>query len=315
MTAMSKPMIIDAQLHEPAVSLPWTNADDATRNDVMLELQIGWMRSVGVERALLFPVDLEWGLLAARMRPDMFAVVARVWSDGRECMDAGAPDIEDRIAEAAAHEGVVGVRIGGVRTGPHSSPELPVAAFDRVISACLEHGLTLFMLGFGDFESTRHVAQRYPELTVVVDHLAMPQPPGFSRDSPPLRSFPDLLELSSLPNIVLKVSGFPTLSEERYPFFDLAPRLRTLVGEFGADRLMWGSDISRIEGQIGFDMHLTSEPYPGKHSYAEALFYILHNEELSCEEREMILGGTIQRLLGWPGEPQQAMPAAASLRD
>lgn len=267
----------------------------------MLELQIGWMRSVGVERALLFPVDLEWGLLAARMRPDMFAVVARVWSDGRTAMDAGAPDVEQRIAETAAREGVVGVRIGGAPVGPHS-PASTIATYERVVSACLTHGLPLFMLGFGDFESPRHLAERFPELTIVVDHLAIPQPPAFDRDSPPFRSFPQLLELSAFANISIKVSGLPTLSDERFPYYDLVPRVRALVAHFGADRLMWGSDISRVEGRIGFDMHLTDRPYLGKHSYAEALFYLLHNEELSWEDRKMILGGTVQKLVGWPGE-------------
>jgi hypothetical protein len=54
--------IVDAQLHEPAVSLPWTGASRETRWDVMVELLLGYMRAVGVAGVV---ANLRWRELAA----------------------------------------------------------------------------------------------------------------------------------------------------------------------------------------------------------------------------------------------------------
>jgi hypothetical protein len=41
-------------------------------------------------------------------------------------------------------------------------------------------------------------------------------------------------------------------------------------------------------------------PYEGKHTYAEALYFVLTTDQLSEDDKRAILGGTAQRLLGWP---------------
>jgi L-fuconolactonase len=64
---------------------------------------------------------------------------------------------------------------------------------------------------------------------------------------------------------------------------------------------MWGSDISRFDGRIGFWRHPVTPvgDYPVKHTYAEALHYLRDTDELSVQEKRWILGGTVQHLLGW----------------
>ena len=60
----------------------------------------------------------------------------------------------------------------------------------------------------------------------------------------------------------------------------------TLAGmkALGADRIMWASDWS---------VNLLGE------TWAELLYSVLGNSDLSSEELELIAGGTAKRFLGW----------------
>jgi len=69
-----------------------------------------------------------------------------------------------------------------------------------------------------------------------------------------------------------------------YPFPNLRPYLRSALNEFGAERMMWAGDAS---------VNLTGE------SWAELLFWLVDNPELSQSEREKLLGGTARRILNW----------------
>jgi hypothetical protein len=66
---------------------------------------------------------------------------------------------------------------------------------------------------------------------------------------------------------------------------------------------MWASDIGRFYGRIGLHTMVvpgTEGHYPGKHTYAESMNFIRYCDDLSDQEKEAILGGSLTRLLGWP---------------
>jgi L-fuconolactonase len=297
--------IIDTQLHEPTVSMTWASVDTQTRHRVMTELQLGFMRAVGVDQAVLFPIDLEWGLNAAKLLPDIFRVVPMISPQGvLGGIDAGRDDIEHVIATYAADDSVVGMRILRLLP-PFDVRPVPLEVLDRAVAACDLAGLPLFVPAAGDPDVAGEIAARHRDLTVVVDHLGMPQPPSHGRDVPPFKGLASLLRLSALPNIVIKLSGAPTLSTQAYPFADLWTNLLAIVEAFGADRLMWGSDISRVHGRIGFDMRIADGemPYEGKHNYAEALMFLSESDHLSKLQKDLILGGTAQKVLDWPDHP------------
>ena len=299
-------MIVDAQLHEPPVEGGWEDADEATRRLLLLELQLALMDSVGVDRAVLFPVDWEWGLFAAEREPDRFGVVPMVTDRGTfGGLSAQDLELEGVVADLATHSGVVGLRLVHVVPSPEQPfGVVPLETFDRAVAAAVRAGLPIFMSTAGELSSPARLARAHPELTVVVDHLGLPQPPSYPRDSPPFRSLDRLLALADQPNVAVKVTGVPTLSEQGYPFADLWPHLHRIVDAFGGDRLMWGSDISRVRGRIGFPGRLDTVeggrlPYSGKHTYAEAVLYLRETDELSAAEKDALLGGTALRLLPW----------------
>jgi hypothetical protein len=139
-------------------------------------------------------------------------------------------------------------------------------------------------------------------LTVILDHLGLAQPPSDSRDLPPFRRLSELLEVARYPNVAVKLCGAAALSEAPYPFDDLWPSLHRIVDAFTPQRLMWGSDISRFMGRVGFVVRRVrgaEGEYPGRHTYAEALFHLRETGELSADDKACILGRTAQTLLRW----------------
>ena len=308
--------VIDAQVHEPPVSLAWTGIDRAMAWDLQVELQLGWMNAIGVDGALLFPVDTAWSLHAAAAAPGKFGIVLP-FAPGGELegysrpedgirVDPLDPDIERMVAEYAANPGVVGCRIMDRRTLIEPlKPRTNLDLFGRALDACAAARMPVFMSCADDLGVPGEVARTFPKLTVVVDHLGIPQPPVYSRDDPPLRRMPQLLGLASFDNLLVKISGFPTLSQVGYPFDDLWPPLRRLVDEFGADRLMWGSDIARIFGKSGFHHRFPGAEgdFPGKHVYAESLFFVRECPTLSETEKEWLLGRTVEERLGFRVAP------------
>jgi hypothetical protein len=57
-----------------------------------------------------------------------------------------------------------------------------------------------------------------------------------------------------------------------------------------------------VHGKIGFNAPLAEyrRPYPGLHTYAEAVHYITQTDRLSDDEKRWLLGGTVRHLLHWP---------------
>jgi L-fuconolactonase len=83
------------------------------------------------------------------------------------------------------------------------------------------------------------LADRYPALTLVVDHLAKP-PLGTDRMS----EWQEELEAAAaFPNVVAKVSGLNTMVPRcDWDAGDLEPAVRAAFDAFGVERLLFGSD-------------------------------------------------------------------------
>jgi predicted TIM-barrel fold metal-dependent hydrolase len=77
-----------------------------------------------------------------------------------------------------------------------------------------------------------------------------------------------------------------------YPYDALLPLLRKGIDAFGADRIIWASDHTAIEG----------------HSWAELLFCLRDAKAISLAEKEAILGGTMRRLLDCPHREETQGP-------
>lgn len=286
--------IIDAQLHGPGPWLDWRTRDEDVQHDALTEVTLGWLDSLGVQGAILFAEEA-WAADASAKFPARFAFVPHFH------LGHGDVDAEVQKWRSRRDEGALALRI--VLGYPTTGEEIEVfrtGAYDAVLASCERWQLPVFLFTTRWPDVAETIAQRHPELLLIVDHLGLAQPPMDTRESPPFKSIDQVLALAKYPNVAVKFCGAPALSEEPYPYNDLWPYVGRFIDAFGADRLMWASDISRFNGRIGYFQIPNTESYPGKHTYAEALHFIRDSDRLSVEEKELILGGTVKKLLDWP---------------
>jgi predicted TIM-barrel fold metal-dependent hydrolase len=93
-----------------------------------------------------------------------------------------------------------------------------------------------------------------------------------------------LLRLAVLPNVVVKASALPAFVVDEFPFPALHAPLRSIVEEFGPERVFWGSDMTRLSC-----------------TYAEAARFTRHVNGLSATDLDWLMGRGIERWLGWDG--------------
>jgi L-fuconolactonase len=180
-----------------------------------------------------------------------------------------------------------------------TAEKLKTGGLDRLFNACDEQGVPLLLMSGGEPALVGLVAERYPSLALTIDHIGMRQPPVWQEaDTPPFKALPQLLDLAKYDNVTVKFSGAPTLTAEPYPFADLWPHLNQIVEAFGPERLMWGTDIQRVNGRVAH--HTWEFDFVGKHSYGEAVGFLRDTDELSQSDKEQIFAGTLRRVLGWP---------------
>ena len=104
------------------------------------------------------------------------------------------------------------------------------------------------------------------------------------RDEECFADLDEMLALAQRPNVAIKASSLPCYTNDPYPFAKLTPYLKRTFEAFGADRMMWGSDVTRLPC-----------------SYRECLDHFAKELPfLSDDDRTRVLGGTAAKLLRWP---------------
>jgi L-fuconolactonase len=251
------------------------------RDAVTPERAIGAMDAVGVDAALLTSFflykDVQYLLDAARMAPNRFAVVVQI--------DLHGPDPAGEVARLGAAPEVLAVRIVFPASDDLLFRRLVARELNDVFSAANEVGVPVMITIGGRAFAIRKAAEDHPSLPIVIDHLGVVQ--GAHNDAPvePFRQLKDVFDLHDVPNVYVKLSGAPTLSSRPFPFDDLDEPIRELVDTFGAERVLWGSDFTR------------TRPH---HTYAEALGFLQSSRFLTQTEKDWLLGGSLQKLTGWP---------------
>jgi L-fuconolactonase len=282
--------VVDAQIHvweEDRPDRPW-DPPWAERLKWMLDgaqaptidRAIAAMDAVGVSGAVvtafqLYP-DAEYALEATARHPDRFRTVAY--------LDPTAEHPEVPVERYAELPGVVALRLApGV--APGGFDRLRDGGYQPVFDAAGRHGLPVMLAVSGKAAACENAARANPGVQLIVDHLGLSQPHGADpAPAEPFAGLDDVLALARCPNVAIKASAVPTLSSQAYPFADLWPGLHRVLDAFGSDRVMWGSDYARCRGQ---------------HTYAEGVDYLRRTDELSEDEKALVLGRTARRIFNW----------------
>jgi L-fuconolactonase len=303
--------IVDSQQHELGPVFDWPVEDRDVQHAILAEILVNSMDAVGVDAALVNPIDSGLARTLIENYPYRFAIV-------QGFHDLSESDLDGRVATLRQQPGAVAVRTSFGKSsrdpaGEAAEQRFRAGAFDPLFAACERHGVVLFCSAYGKAALIGHAAERYPGLTLVADHMALAQPPIHPRETPPWLHLPELLALGRYPNVAVKLCGVPAFAEEPFPYPDVWPHVRRILDAFGAERVMWASDIGRFYGRIGWNKSIHPEAqhdYAGRHTYAESLFLLRETDQLSKREKELILGGTARRLVNWPLPEDQPVGAS-----
>ena len=124
------------------------------------------------------------------------------------------------------------------------------------------------------------IAQQYPRLTLILDHMGYPQVDADAA------AFQPIVDLAQYDNVYFKLSDVAGRSQQDFPYTDVHPFIEKLLSVFGAERTVWGTG------------------YPGHHrqkhnwpSLEQELQLIQKGLPfLTADDREQILGGTAARI-------------------
>jgi predicted TIM-barrel fold metal-dependent hydrolase len=272
--------IIDAQIHvwSPDVaSRPWPPGRTRHAHGPALSAEqvLRVMDDAGVARAVLVPPswpgdDNTDALEAARRWPDRFAVMGR--------FDPKAPDAQAKLERWTQQPGMLGIRL--TFHLPLWSGWLNDGSLDWFWAAATRVGLPLMIFVPNNAKRVAAIAARHPRLRLILDHLARW---GEKLDDEAFTDIDHVLALAQYPNVAVKASALPCYSSEAYPFPRLTPHLRRVYDAFGARRMLWGTDYSRL-------------PVP----YRDAVRHVREGLDfLTKEDREWVLGRACAEWVGW----------------
>lgn len=129
------------------------------------------------------------------------------------------------------------------------------------------------------FPEVDRMCGRFPETTVIIDHLGRIGVDGIIRTE----DVDALCALAKHPRLLVKVGAFYALGKKTPPYLDLGPLIRRVVAAFGASRCMWESDCPF---QVDRDQ------------YSDSVDLIRQRLDfLSAEDRQWLLQRTAERTL------------------
>ena len=231
-------MIIDTHVHIWEIDPPrypigptapgWTSLPDEPGTAEQL---LADMAANGVDRAVL--VQTSWstwdnGYIADSVArfPDRFI--------GHGLIDPQNPDNAVQARYWVKARGLAGFRFHPMYypneqillTAQNEPLWAEIAALDVVIQ---------FHTFAAQAEQIGVIADRYPHLRLIIDHMGYPQV-----NEPPA-AFQPILDLARFDNIYFKLSDVHGRSQQGFPYVDVHPFIEELLHAFGVDRTLWGT--------------------------------------------------------------------------
>jgi predicted TIM-barrel fold metal-dependent hydrolase len=206
-----------------------------------------WMREenvdgiVAVQKRMIYRYDNSYILDSSDAQPDLFSAVVIL-----DAEDAGTPDLVRRWIR---EHGLAGLRLFGGRKPDGSMPWLNSPAALRAWQVAQDAGIVMDLEvlaqggGGPSIPAIMDLARRYPDVRVVLDHLLEPE-----MDEGEHFGLDERYEkLAQCPNIYFKFTSI-NLDICREADIPADQVLRRAADLYGADRLMWGSDIGTSSG-------------------------------------------------------------------
>ena len=256
--------------HDP--QFPFVKGATVPPEDRTPEMLLDLMKQNGVSKTVIIQVrhymfDNSYLSSVLKQYPGTFHGVCRV--------DPENPAAPDHLSKLTA-EGFRGVRLSPAASasGAWIEGELMPPLWKR----CEELKVPMTILApISRMPEVGKLADRYPDLTVVIDHMA-----DCPVDQP--QELEKLIALKRHPKLFVKISHTWQISKQPYPWLDAQEYVKRLHAAFGPRRLMWATDWP------------VSLPHA---SYTQALTSVRDSMPfLNEEDRSWMLSKSIERV--WP---------------
>jgi predicted TIM-barrel fold metal-dependent hydrolase len=231
--------IVDAQVHiwsggKPG-NLRHRQIPAFTKDDLLKEMAVA-----GVDAAVIHP-PTSWdpnanalAIEAARAHPDRFSILGNFPLD--------RPESRGLIDGWKKQPGMLGLRFTFLQEHMKSWPT--DGTIDWLWPAAERAGLPVALLAANFLSKVGEVAERYPRLKLIIDHLGRRSPAETGEGA--WDNLPQMLVLAKHPNVAIKATGAPSYSAQAYPFRDIHDKLKRIFDAFGPARMFWGTDITRM---------------------------------------------------------------------
>ncbi len=276
--------IVDAQVHmwyPNTPERPWPPAmpelkPHRDRQAFVLNDLLAEMNTAGIHRAIITPPGWEGdyndkAIEAAQLNPDRLAVM------GRFALDL--PENRGKVVGWKEQPGMLGMRLSF--NGPHKRRWLSDGTVDWFWPIAEKSGLGIMIYVPGNLPPVKKIAERYPGLNLIIDHMACPRG---SKDEAAFAYIGELCDLARYPNVAVKLGALPCYSNESYPYPTLHPFIRRAYDAFGPQRLFWASDFTRLPCSYTMSKTLITEEM----------------KWLAKDDLEWIMGRGVCEWLGWP---------------
>ena len=132
--------------------------------------------------------------------------------------------------------GMLGLRF--VFPPPEQSKWPTDGTIDWLWPAAERAGLPIAMMAAGFLPKVGEVAQRHPNLKLILDHLGRPS--GVTSPAERWANLPEVLALAKYPNVAMKATGAPSYSDQPYPFRDIHDKLQAALRRLRPHALVLG---------------------------------------------------------------------------
>lgn len=249
--------------------------DPMTLERLMADMdKAGVDKAVLVQRGSVYGFDNSYVCDSAARFPDRLAAVCAI--------NGEADDAADRTKHWVSDRGAVGIRFMELKRGGDiswldcdNSRKAWRTALDLDVPVCVHY------FPWNREEGLTHlcsILETQPETAVVIDHFSNMN----SKAGAPDYGVDDLLKrVAEFANVNVKFTTIP-LGRLTNEGIETSPIVKRVVELFGADRVMWGSDISQSPGTYEYMADLARQSVTS----------------LSADDAERVLGGTTAAVYG-----------------
>jgi predicted TIM-barrel fold metal-dependent hydrolase len=260
-------IIVDTQVHlwkAATPDFPWVpGAKPRLAEPFTIERIVPMMDEAGVD---------DYALEAVRRYPGRFAVMGRI--------DVRDPESASLLPKWQEQPGMLGIRVTFLAG---DAAMLSDGTLDWFWPAIEKARLPLMLLAPESAPALSRIAERHPQLTLILDHMGMSVPVRNAGRT--ASAINQTASLAKYPNVSVKLSGTTAYSFEEYPYRDFNPHIRRLFDAYGPRRCYWGTDLTFSFADATYRQRVTH--------FTEMLDF------LSEEDKDWVMGRAILERLHW----------------